>query len=113
MTYVIALPMPPTSNRIFVNVPGKGRVRSKKYTKWAKEAGWAVRMQKIGRISGKVEVEIGVKRVAAADIDNRIKPTLDLLVTMGVIDDDKHVEKITCEWRDDIEGAVVTVRRAP
>jgi len=96
----------------FRNVAGKGRVRSKKYVAWAKEAGWAIRAQRAGRLSGKVEVEIGVKRIAAADIDNRIKPALDLLVTMGVIDDDANIERVTAEWRDDIEGAVLTVRRA-
>lgn len=109
---VIAIPTPPTVNSAFANVPGKGRIRSRKYREWAKEAGWAVRAQRAGRISGKVSVDIGVGRIANADVDNRIKPTLDLLCDMGVIEDDRHVERVMAEWRDDITGAVVTVRAA-
>ena len=107
---VLAIPTPPSVNRAFRNVQGKGRVRSKVYTDWAKEAGWAIRAQRPGKIGGKVTLEIGVKRIANADVSNRIKCLEDLLVTLGVIDDDKNVEKVSAEWRDDITGAVVTVR---
>ena len=62
------------------------------------------------RMDGKVSVEIGVRRITNSDIDNRIKCVLDLLQTMRVIENDRNVEKVTAEWRDDIAGAIVTVR---
>lgn len=108
----LAIPIPPSVNSAWRNVAGKGRVRTKEYRVWAAEAGWALKVQRAPHIGGKVTVDIGVARIPNADVDNRIKPVLDLLVKMNVIDDDRYVEKVSAEWRDDITGAVVTVRKA-
>jgi Holliday junction resolvase RusA-like endonuclease len=61
-----------------------------------------VATQRPGALAGKVAVEIGVRRITNSDIDNRIKCVLDLLQTMRVIGNDRDVEKVTAEWRDDI-----------
>ncbi|MBC8158178.1 MAG: RusA family crossover junction endodeoxyribonuclease [Alphaproteobacteria bacterium] len=108
---ILSIPTAPTVNSAFRNVRGKGRVRTRKYVAWAKEAGWLLKAQNVGHIAGKVNVDMEVPRIANADIDNRIKPTLDLLQTMGVIDNDKNVEQITARWADGIQAMLVTVER--
>lgn len=107
----LAIPTPPSINHAWAN-KSRGRTRTKAYEAWIEEAGWRVNLQHPGHIGGRVEIEIGISRIVNADVDNRIKATLDLLTKMGVIDDDKHVEKVSAEWRDDIVGAVVVVRAA-
>lgn len=36
---------PPSTNNLFRNLPGRGRVRSDKYKAWQKEAGWEIKDQ--------------------------------------------------------------------
>ncbi len=47
----------------------------------------------------------------ARDLDNLLKPILDLLVSMQIIEDDKSkiVRSITAHWSDGDPGVTVTV----
>jgi Holliday junction resolvase RusA-like endonuclease len=87
-----AVPMPPSLNNAFVNVAGKGRVRSKAYRAWAEVAGWMVKARMNGAVNGPVTVSIDIcpSTRRAYDLDNRAKPCLDLLVSCGVIPDDSN-----------------------
>jgi Holliday junction resolvase RusA-like endonuclease len=109
---VLIIPIPPSVNQIYANVPGKGRVKTKQYRQWLDLAGWQVLGQCKGkRIAGKVTIDIEVRRLSAnADADNRIKAVLDLLVKQNVIDDDKHVEKVSAQWAD-VEACRVTIKK--
>ena len=107
-----SIPTPPSVNKAFDNIPGKGRGRATRYREWAKAAGWLINTQRVGQIQGKVNVTLEVPRIKNADIDNRIKATLDLLQTMGVIENDKLVEQITARWKDGIQAMLVTVEKA-
>jgi crossover junction endodeoxyribonuclease RusA len=110
VTTTITLPMPPSLNNIFVNVRGRGRVPSKKYCAWKKIAGWALIAQSPRKIDGPVTIAMRLARPTAnSDLDNRIKPLLDLLVIHGVITDDRYVVEFTAKWAD-VDGAEITIK---
>ena len=98
---------------MFANAPGIGRVKSRRYRTWIKEAGWLVRSQRVGQICGPVKIEIVISNNARGDGDNFIKSLVDLAVRNGLIEDDnpRIVRGLTLDFAD-IEGARVTIRRA-
>jgi len=109
---VITIPIPPSVNSIYVNVPKRGRVKSGAYVRWIKTAGWELQCQPHPRVPGRVNVLIEIRRPSAnSDVDNRIKATLDLLVSHGVIDDDRNVASVRAVWAD-IDSCRVTVEAA-
>jgi crossover junction endodeoxyribonuclease RusA len=94
------LPYPPTANNLFVNAGQRGRVRSKKYEVWRKLAGWKIKEQKVKPVPGLVQLEIYAvapdKR--KRDVANLEKAVADVLVTMGVIEDDSKIMRNVQEW---------------
>lgn len=99
-TVDLVLPAPPSVNEAFRNVPGKGRVKTKVYDAWHSHASWRIRLQKPGTIIGNVMLLIGVERISErADIDNRIKLILDVLVSQKVITDDRYVTAFAACWQ--------------
>jgi len=95
----LVLPAPPSANALFKNVPGKGRVRTRLYDDWLSHAGWRLRSQRPGLVAGQVLILMGVERTSGmADIDNRLKATLDLLVNHQVIEDDRFVAGVAAAW---------------
>lgn len=108
------VPTPPSVNNLFVNVPGKGRVRSQRYQAWAHAAGWAMRIAgwnpplTLG-FRGPVSVTI-LNGNARQDIDNCAKGILDLLTEMQVIEDDKQVVGLHITRGGKPKEAIVTVR---
>ena len=111
----ISLPMPPSLNNAFINVKGKGRVRSENYRKWADQAGWLVKAQRVKpfNVPVRVRIEINPENGRAFDLDNRTKAVLDLLVTHGVLHDDsnKWVRGVSIEQVE--AGAPCTVEVQP
>jgi Holliday junction resolvase RusA-like endonuclease len=108
------LPIPPSVNGCWANIPGTGRVRSQVYRRWHKTAFDEIVAQGAERVAGPYTAEIEVGRIRArADIDNRIKPTLDLLAGL-VTDDDAKCESVLAKWSDAIPSGrlKVTVRKA-
>ena len=106
----LVLPIPPTANNLFRNVPGKGRVKTGRYRQWLKTAAVEVMIQRKGeRIEGPASVTIALKRPRAnADLDNRIKPILDALQHGGALANDKQVSFLSACWAD-VENVNVTV----
>lgn len=88
-----SLPEPPSVNR-FKNFHRTGGA----YPKWKEAAGWEIKAQRHGAttLRGAVAVEMTFAR--GADLDNKIKPLLDLLQYMRVFENDKQVEKITAAF---------------
>lgn len=87
------MPMPPSVNQAYINTK-RGRAKSKSYTDWAMVARTQIRLQKVPKVSGYTVVIMGFERDArlkTADVDNRVKLTLDSLKDNGVIDDDRFV----------------------
>lgn len=93
--------LPPSTNGLYLNVRGRGRVRSENYRKWANEAGWLLKSQHPRKFHEpvKVRVELNPPNARAFDLDNRNKALLDLLVEHGVIIDDSNrwVRSVTVE----------------
>lgn len=101
---------PPSANACFRNAAGKGRVKTKVYTDWITAAAWDIAVQNPGCVSGPYHLLVTVKRAnLRKDLDNFIKPISDLLVTMGVVDDDRFCESISAQWSDKWTGVRVTV----
>ena len=102
---------PPSANGLFANVPGRGRVKSEKYRGWLNAVGWDLKLAKPERVAGPVNVTLLFERPKGrrrADLDNRAKAALDLLVTHGVIEDDHLVQRLTLAWAP-ISGCQITV----
>ena len=106
------LDTPPSTNNLFINKKGGGRFKAPAYADWLKAAGWQLNAQRAKHMPGRVKVIIRAIRVdnRRRDIDNIIKPVLDLLVKQKVIEDDRYVEAIAAEWSSsDLKGCSVTV----
>lgn len=112
MMHIYHLPVPPSANNLFINMPGTGRIKSSKYRKWLVEAGHKLNVQRPRPVVGPAKVEIIAARPnASRDLDNIIKPTLDLLVRHGVLKDDRNVLAIAAEWSSaDLTGMSVSVQ---
>lgn len=113
---VITLPMPPTTNNLFVGT-GNRRVKSGPYKSWELRAGWDLLRQRPPRIKGPVAVLIEVSDAESADnwdLCNREKAAMDLLVTQGVIQGDhkRIVREFAMRWAD-VPGVRVTIRGCP
>lgn len=94
---------PPSVNNMFVNIPGKGRVRSGEYTRWMRNQLKFLMAQRARPVPTPVSVEIFIPASTRGDIDNRAKPILDLIVKAGIIPDDNtnHVRSITMTLHDE------------
>ena len=106
---ILTLPAPPTTNNLFINA-GRKRVKSQRYKAWQTEAGWELRRQRCGCIGGPWEADIALPTGLTGDLDNYLKPILDLLVTHRVVDDDKHCMKLSVEKGGPGEAITVTLR---
>lgn len=93
------LPMPPSLNAMFRNVAGVGRVKTKAYKAWLKEADDYYWMQKskIKPVEGEYKLTIRVPKTMRGDADNRIKAVSDYLVSREITPDDRHCQSFTIE----------------
>lgn len=112
--FTVSLPIPPSVNNLFSNVPGKGRVKTKAYTDWIAKAFAAINREECSSpgvsLSGAVCVVMEINRShAGRDIDNCIKPIIDALVKRGVIINDTHVSSVTACWADKADPALAKV----
>ena len=114
MSLTFTIPSPPSVNNLYANIPGKGRVKSSRYRTWRQAAGWAMRVdgnktRSWPTIAGPVEVQF-INGNRRGDLDNGCKAVGDLLVEMGVISDDRLIEKWSISRGGEPKQAVVTVR---
>lgn len=110
----ITLSWPPSVNALFLNVPGKGRVRTKEYDRWRGVAGWELKAQRPGKFTEPVEVtvELCPPNKRAFDADNKNKAVMDLLVLHEVIPDDsiRYVRSVTAKIVETGAPCTVVVR---
>jgi Holliday junction resolvase RusA-like endonuclease len=113
---LFTLPMPPSTNALWFNAPGRGRVKTDAYRAWLKDAGWAIRAARIENIPGRVAISVRAGLpTRTRDLDNLLKPTFDALVSFSVIGDDKDVVRLTASSAVDVpEGTVeIHVKQFP
>lgn len=108
----LSLPMiPPSANNLFVNGK-KGRFKSAEYKEWQLRACLHLRKQSGWHVPGPINVRLTFnERQTRCDLDNIIKPTLDLLMAAGRISDDRNVRKIEAEYSSGIVGTLIEIRR--
>ena len=115
------LPKPISTNKLYANAPGKGRVKTKAYKDWIKECGWLLKAKRPEPVHGPYHIKLQVSRkrnkdgsFSKNDIDlgNALKATEDVLQHYGVIENDKLSQSIVMEWTDGQEGMRVTLSEA-
>ena len=110
------LPIPPSANNLLVNANGnargKGRLKGLEYKGWIERAGWELIAQgrpTIGEARLSVEIDAGLRR--GRDLDNILKPLLDLLVRLKVIRDDSLIDDIRIRRTERDDKAWLTIRK--
>jgi crossover junction endodeoxyribonuclease RusA len=93
------VPIPPSANTLFVNIAGQviggaTRAKGKTYRAWATQAGWEIKRQRVPYFDRPVRVLIEMDIQRNHDIDNRIKPILDVLQNTGVLQNDNLVDDL-------------------
>lgn len=101
---------PPSLNNLYANVPGRGRVKTKRYRTWRAAAGWDVKAVKAEKLCCPVMLDLTVKkpRGLRSDISNRVKAVEDLLVFMSILEDDSQVMEVRARWGD-VPGARIEI----
>ena len=91
------IPTPPSLNNIFANGPS-GRRKTRAYQAWRDGAMAAMVGQGQRRsYEPPYEVSLWFHVGSRSDVDNRIKPVLDLLQMAGIILDDRFVDRVAAQ----------------
>lgn len=96
----LRLPVPPSTNNLYVNAGKKGRVKSKPYKAWLEATGWELKIQRPPMLPRKARLRVSCPRNNRRDLSNHLKAIEDLLVEHRIISDDRHVEHIEIYWHD-------------
>ena len=95
-----SLPMPPSTNALYRNVPGKGRVKTADYRAWIASAGWELKMQGVvthAPLLAEMECRIRLAPRSRIDIDNAVKPLFDVMQSMGLIKNDRQIKRLSVD----------------
>lgn len=109
---MIRLPLPPSTNMMFINArnaTGRGRFPSPAYKAWKKSAANALTIAAWDMPSKPYAVTIRVNVNHQSDIDNRVKPILDLLVSHKVIVGDQWIDELHVYRDRTVDGCTVEI----
>ncbi len=111
----LTLPLPPSVNHMFANVPGKGRVKTKAYRAWRQAALSEAVVGMLGKscLEGRFKATMVFGMPNGGDADNRVKAVLDLAQSCGAIRNDKHLTELHVFLRPGPARATVTLETAP
>lgn len=103
----LSIPLPPSANHIWKNYH-----KSKAYKAWIVEAGWLSKRR--DKIVGPWRITVLAKRPdkRRRDLDNLLKPIIDLVVSLGLVEDDSKLEMISARWVTSGEGVEVRLEPA-
>ena len=110
----ITVDLCPSVNSAWRNVQGQGRVRTENYKRWFNGAMAEIYQQKPPGIMGEWEVDLRFSRPSrGCDVDNRIKPALDL-ISEAIVQDDRFCVGLTAKWDKEVPAGkmIITVRPA-
>jgi crossover junction endodeoxyribonuclease RusA len=105
----IEIPYPPSANRLWRYYKSRP-VKSNEYRAWLNECSAKIRHDwKHPTIHCPVHVtlSVGVPDKRKRDLDNRIKPRLDLLQLSSVLEDDNLVHSLSAAWNYDLKSKVI------
>jgi hypothetical protein len=89
--FSLTLPIPPSLNNATFNA-GARRAPSKRAMEWKRAAALHIADAGVDAISGRYVLLMLLPVKMQGDCDNRIKPVLDLLVTLKLVPDDRHAD---------------------
>lgn len=95
---------PPSVNRAFFNRKpgqgGRGRGKTQEYRDWRQTAGWEAKASAKPLAQGnyRVVIEASQPDKRRRDVDNFIKPVVDMLAATGLTPDDCHMDEVTARW---------------
>lgn len=112
--------VPPSVNHMWRHTRSRrdGRpvtYRTAEYMTWLRAVEWEAKAQaaRQRRWTTPVYLTVAMRRPRSnADLDNRLKPVLDLLQHVGVLSDDRLVAGINCWWSDRVPGVEIAVTSA-
>lgn len=99
----LSMPLPPSLNSAYANVPRRGRVATKVLKNWKEAAGWELQRQSRAQFAGPFCIRLQVPEKARADIDNYLKCAIDLLVAHRVTPDDRFAQSVSSERSSEVE----------
>lgn len=108
-TRVTLSQLPPSVNNIWRHTKGGRTYRTREYMTWQNGEGWNVQSQMIGqqRFVGPVYITLAMRRRRKdMDGDNFQKGIFDLLESLEVIDNDKHIMGCNWFWSADLPPGV-------
>lgn len=110
----LILPPPISTNGLFANVAGRGRVVTADYKAWKRKAADSLMVQKpLPHFVGPVTITLFVGEVGVGDMDsdNTAKAYLDALVKAKIIRDDKRsvVRSSRAVWVPGIRGCLAEI----
>lgn len=110
----LTVEFPPSVNRLWRAVPGRGVIKSKIYREYMEKNLWIIKQQSTGKITGKYIIAFEASRPdkRKRDLDNLIKPLSDLLVQAGVTEDDSLCEELSAKWVNNGTGIRIFIREA-
>ena len=107
----LVVPMPPSTNGLYRNIPRRGRVKTDQYKAWIDEAGHALNQQSKIAMVGDVKLTITMgPRNRRRDLDNCIKAPQDLLQAHGILANDSQVVDVRARWSDQVQGCLIDIR---
>ena len=111
------LPFPPTTNNLFMNIPKRGRIKSKSYRAWEVEADKYMMLHILkhnAQLIGDVQAEyiFGRPDKRRRDVTNFEKAIGDTIVRFGILKDDSQIVDIRLRWGtpEDVSKGMVHVR---
>ena len=114
-TFRAEIPIPPSVNNLFSSVSsGRGgrtrRIVTSAYRQWKERAGWELTIAGGKPVRGPYRLTVMLPAKMRGDIDNRVKATSDLLVSLGLTPDDHHAVSVHAERNADVpQGRAIVI----